>query len=40
MMRKMTLEGGKLTGTLSRNAGSKVEPLPLEEGEVKGSEIS
>jgi hypothetical protein len=37
---KLTLTGGKLTGTLSRNAGSKVEQLPLEDAKLKGSEIS
>ena len=37
---KLRLEGGKLTGTLSRNAGAKVEQLPLEDAQLKGSEIS
>jgi len=37
---KIKLEGGKLTGTLSRQAGSKVEQLPLEDAQLKGSEIS
>jgi hypothetical protein len=36
----LKLEDGKLTGTLSRNAGSKVEQLPLEDAQLKGSEIS
>jgi hypothetical protein len=37
---KLKFEGGKLTGTLSRNAGSRIEQLPLEEAKLKGSEIS
>jgi len=37
---KLKLEGGKLTGTLSRQAGYKVEQLPLEDPKLKGSEIS
>jgi hypothetical protein len=37
---QLKLEGGKLTGTLSRNAGSKIELLPLEDAQLKGSEIS
>jgi hypothetical protein len=37
---KLKLEGGKLTGTLSRQAGSKVEQLPLEDAKFKGSDIS
>ena len=37
---KLKLEGGRLTGTLSRNAGSKLEQLPLEDAQLKGSEIS
>jgi hypothetical protein len=37
---KIKLEGGKLTGTLSRQAGSKVEQLPLEDAKLKGSDIS
>jgi hypothetical protein len=36
----LKLEGGKLTGTLSRQAGSKVEQLPLEDAQLKGSDIS
>jgi hypothetical protein len=37
---KLKWENGKLTGTLSRNAGNKVEQLPLEDGSLKGNEIS
>jgi hypothetical protein len=37
---KLTLAGGKLTGTLSRNAGSKIEQLPLVDAKLNGSEIS
>ena len=37
---KLKLEGGKLTGTLSRQAGSKIEQLPLEDAKLKGSDIS
>ena len=37
---KLKLEGGKLTGTLSRQAGYKVEQLPLLDAKIKGSEIS
>lgn len=32
--------GGKLTGTLSRHAGAKIEQLPLEDADIKGSEIA
>jgi len=37
---KLKLEGSKLTGTLSRQAGSKVEQLPLEDTKLKGNDIS
>jgi len=37
---KLKLEGGKLTGTLSRNAGAKIEQLPLENAQLKGNAIS
>jgi hypothetical protein len=37
---KLELEGDKLTGTLSRQAGYKIEQLPLEDGRFKGNEIS
>jgi hypothetical protein len=37
---KLKFEGGKLTGTLSRQAGSKVEQLPLEDAKLKGSGLS
>jgi hypothetical protein len=37
---KLKLENGKLTGTLSRPAGSKVEQLPLEGATLSGTEIS
>jgi hypothetical protein len=37
---KLKLEGGKLTGTLSRQAGGKLEQLPLEDAKLKGSDIS
>jgi hypothetical protein len=36
----LSLADGKLTGTLSRNAGAKVEQLPLEDAQLKGSELS
>jgi hypothetical protein len=36
----LKLEGGTLTGTLSRHAGSKIELLPLEDARLKGSEIA
>jgi hypothetical protein len=36
---KLKMEGEKVTGTLSRQAGDKVEQLPLENGMLKGSEI-
>jgi len=37
---KLRLEGDTLTGTLSRQAGYKVEQLPLEGGKLNGSEIT
>ena len=37
---KLKLEGDKLTGTITRNTGSKIEVLPIEDGKLKGSEIS
>ena len=37
---KLKVEGGKLTGTLSRQAGSKVEQLPLQDAKLKGTDIS
>ena len=37
---KLKLQGGKLTGTLSRQAGSKVEQLPLQDAKLNGSHIS
>ena len=37
---KLKVEGGKLTGTLSRQAGSKVEQLPLQDATLNGSNIS
>ncbi len=37
---KLKLEGGKLTGTLSRQAGQKVEQLPLLAAKLKGIDIS
>jgi len=37
---KLNFEGRKLTGTLSRQAGSKIEQLPLEDAKLTGSEIS
>jgi hypothetical protein len=37
---KLKLEGGKLAGTLSRQAGSKVGQLPLEDAKLNGSDIS
>jgi hypothetical protein len=37
---KLKLEGGRLTGTLNRQAGHKVEQLPLEDVKLKGSDLS
>jgi len=37
---KLKLEGEQLTGTLSRNAGGKIEQLAIEEGNLNGSDIS
>jgi len=37
---KLKVEGGKLTGTLGRQAGYKVEQLPLQDAKLKGSDIS
>ncbi|HZL79022.1 MAG TPA: hypothetical protein VFC17_09220 [Candidatus Limnocylindrales bacterium] len=37
---KLKLDGDKLTGTITRNTGTKIEVLPIEEGKLKGSEIS
>jgi hypothetical protein len=37
---KLKLQGDKLTGTMSRQAGYKVEELTLENGKLKGDEIS
>ena len=37
---KLKLEGGQLTGTLSRQAGYKVEHLPQEDAMLKGRDIS
>ena len=37
---QLKLDGGKLAGTLSRHAGSKIERSPLEDAQLKGSEIS
>jgi len=37
---KMRLEGGRLTGTLSRQAGYKVEQLPLLDAKLQGNEVS
>ena len=37
---KLKLEGGQLTGTLSRQAGSKVEQLPLQDAKLNGTDIS
>ena len=36
----LKLEGGKLTGTLSRQAGAKIEQVPFDDAQLKGSEIS
>jgi len=36
---KLRREGDKLTGTLSRQAGYKVEQLPLLQGKIAGNEI-
>ena len=37
---KLKLESGKLTGTLSRQAGNKVEQLPLQDTKLKGTDLS
>lgn len=37
---KLKSEDGKLTGTLTRNTGSKIESLPVADGKLKGSEIT
>jgi hypothetical protein len=37
---KLKLEGGKLTGALSRQAGSQIEQLPLLNPKLKANEIS
>jgi hypothetical protein len=37
---QLKLEGEKLTGTLTRNTGSKIENLSIEQGNLKGNEIS
>jgi len=37
---KLKLQGDKLTGTMSRQAGYKIEELALENGKLKGDEIS
>jgi hypothetical protein len=37
---KLKLQGEHVTGTLSRNAGGKVEELTLEKGKLNGSDIS
>ena len=37
---KLKVEGGKLTGTLSRQAGYQLEQLPLEDAKLKGTEIT
>ena len=37
---KLKLEGEKVTGTLSRQAGDKVEQLPIENGMLTGSAIT
>ena len=37
---KLKLEGEKVTGTLSRQAGDRVEQMPLENGMLTGSEIT
>ena len=37
---KLKLQGDKLTGTMSRQAGGKIEQLTLEDGKLNGDEIS
>jgi hypothetical protein len=37
---KLKLAGDKLTGTMSRQAGYKVEQTPIQDGKLKGDEIS
>ena len=37
---KLKLANGAVTGTLSRNAGAKIEQLPLEDTRLQGSELA
>lgn len=37
---KLKLEGENLTGTLSRNAGGKIEQLAIEKGKLNGSNLT
>jgi len=37
---KLKLDGDKLTGSLTRNTGTKIEELPIQDGKLTGSEIS
>ena len=37
---KLKLQGDKLTGTMSRQAGGKIEQLTLEDGKLNGDDIS
>ena len=37
---KLKLDGDKLKGTLTRNTGTKIEELIVEDGKLKGSEIT
>jgi hypothetical protein len=37
---KLKFEGDKLTGTLTRNTGTKIEELAIQDGKLKGSEIT
>lgn len=37
---RLKVDGPRLTGTLTRNTGTKIEEMALENGKLKGSEIS
>lgn len=37
---KLKADGEKLTGTLDRNTGTKIETLPVEAGKIKGADVS
>jgi hypothetical protein len=37
---KLKLEGDKLSGTITRNTGTKIEELTIEDGKLNGSEVT